>query len=273
MNYYYNRMFLLETDIAHSGSRITRNAFLKQVFDNRIDFEVNESKYVYIKIDDIELNGKKYIVGRIGKANNELISKPPEEEFAESSQINWKATNIVIDINSDPNGQFLVIQSAEKMAFPLTIAKSMTKLINDQNERFGWIIETNAVSEEGDFWKIANQYKGNISSVEFTFVTPNIFQLKNTLNEELTEAREMNNAEKLKASMSNSQNKLDIEQDNIRQGVDYISRGGGDAKIFSHGKIVYNSENLQKRVAVKSNEPITKANKSFHERLIKTLFK
>lgn len=268
MNYHLFRIFLVKRDNS-IGEMVSRNSFLKEIFGNRIDFISRGSKYVYIPIGH---HGDK-IVGRIGKSIDELVNEPPEQAFDEKLVVNWKAANIAIDTSSEKEGQILAIQKPDKFGFPTSVAKSLADHINSDFVSFGWKFEINAISSDIGFWNTVDKYKGKISRVNFVFVTPNILNLKSSLNEGLKEAREANNAQTVQIALSNSGGGLELEKENIKDGVEYVSRGGGRAKINVGNQKVYDSEEMASKVFITKDEPITKNNESFWEYLLGKLFK
>lgn len=119
------------------------------------------------------------------------------------------------------------------------------------------------------------QFAGSrsITTVQFSFITPNILGLRSALNEGLKDARDKNHARRVDISLRNDDGHLDLRAPNIKDGVEYVAKGGGTAKLKIQKKVVFDSDQTKKTIKPEEDEPLTDDNKSFWGELIKQIFK
>lgn len=250
-----------------------REDYLFYLFNQRIDFEYRKKTLVYIPIG-VEKEGYKHLlIGRIGRSIDTIENAPPESAFEERSRESWRAANVIIDIGDHSDGQKIAFQYHTKVGKPLPIAVQLIKEINKKNPDAGWFIEINLIKEKQSFWEAASKHKGEITSAEFTFVTPNILGIRSKLNEELKNARKKFYASSVMETLYNPKGNLNLEGNEIKDAVEYISEGGGKSKLKSGKKTIYNSENEGRREEIVDDEPLKKESPSTWKRILERLFK
>ena len=212
------------------------------------------------------------MLGRVGRSFQELVNEPPEQGFAETELTTWRAANFFIDTGEHTDGQKIAMQARGDVGNPLAVISSLINHLNATNEDVGWILEISPMTEPGNFWTVVRENKGELTSAIFSFVTPNVLGLRSQLNAGLKEARQNNNAHRVGITLSNENGNLDLEKQNIEDAVDYVSEGGGTAKLKRGRKTVYDSEKDEKTVGVEGDEPIMKERKSRWPEFIDRLF-
>ncbi len=107
--------------------------------------------------------------------------------------------------------------------------------------RYGYSLSIHPINKKEDFWTVINKCKGTIEEVVFDFSSPNLFNLKNELEDELKNTTKTFNTDSAAMVLRNKQGALNIPEDNplIQQSVEYISKGGGDYKIKTLGEQGY----------------------------------
>ncbi|MEC9434652.1 MAG: hypothetical protein VYD87_17235 [Pseudomonadota bacterium] len=277
MKYHYLRLFLLEID--QSGdlfdappARLDRSAYLRLAFSQRIDFEHRNNPLVFQPIGEQEVTGGAVSLGRIGRRKIETVNKPPEENFEEEEAISWRAANVLIDTRSDSEGQKVAMQFHIDVGRPLPVFVSLVNFINEVNSKHGWQIEVNVMTSTTSFWEAVNKNKGSITYVEFDFVTPNVLQLRNQLNEGLKEARQKRNAQKVRVGLQNKNGLLDLDGQEVIDAVEYVSEGGGSVKLKSGQKKIYDSEEEERAEEVEDDEPLIAGKRSTWQRISDILF-
>ena len=166
----------------------------------------------------------------------------------------------------------MAFQNHPNVGKPLPIASSLIDHINQTNIDSGWFAEINLITEKRTFWEAVNRYKGQITTAEFTFVTPNILGIRSKLNSELKDKREKHNAATVTETMNNPKGNLNLEGDDVEQSVDYISEGGGKSKLKIGKTVVYDSESEEKLVEIEEDEQLTKQNSSTWRKITSKLF-
>lgn len=278
MQYHYLRVFVLRDErfpllqLANQSPELNRTEYLQAVFSQRIDFIHRKAQLVYIPIGSEERAGAPVILGRIGRSFQELVNEPPEQGFAEAELTTWRAANFLIDTGEHTEGQKIAMQARGDVGNPLAVITSLVRHLNEVNEKAGWILEISPMTEPGNFWSVVREYKGEITAAVFNFVTPNVLGLRSQLNAGLKAARQDNNAHRVGVTLANENGNLDLEKPNIEDAVEYVSEGGGTAKLKKGRKTVYDSEKDEKRVEIEDDEPIMPEKKSRWSDFVDRLF-
>ena len=155
---------------------------------------------------------------------------------------------------------------------PLAVFVSLIGHLNRANIDSGWLLGISPMTEPNNFWEVVRKYRGRITAASFSFVTPNVLGLRSQLNAGLKDARQNNNAHRVDIGLINKKGTLELERENIQDAVEYVSEGGGMAKIKSGRKTVYNSENDERTFEVESDEPISAAGRSTWREIVSRIF-
>lgn len=110
----------------------------------------------------------------------------------------------------------------------------------------GWYINVNPMVDKSSFWEVVRANKGSITKAEFRYVAPNVLGLHSLLNERLKEYREKQNAQEVSVTLLEPKGDLNLETDDVADSIDYISEGGGSAKLSSGKKVLFDSRNSAK---------------------------
>lgn len=249
-----------------------RQQYLRRVFGQRIDFLHRQKTFIYLHLGIHESDGRSLYVGRIGRLVDAVENAPPEEGFKEVTRSSWRASNVVIDTSDQPDGQIIAFQHHYNIGRPLPIATSLIDHVNRHNQDSGWFIDINPITDKHSFWEAVRQHKGEITAAEFHFATPNILGITSNLNRELKEKRERHNATTVTETLRNPSGTLDLAGQDVEDSVEYISKGGGNAKLRSGRKVLYNSKRAEKLTEVKDDEPLTEENTSTWKKIADILF-
>jgi hypothetical protein len=279
MKYHYMRLFLLEQErpplLEATGSlppTTTRQEYLVQVFSRRIDFKHWNKTLVYVPIGIEDAEGGPIMLGRIGRPIAAVENTPPEDGFEETTHTSWRAANVLIDTRDHPDGQKLAFQYHANVGKPLPIAGSLINHINETNRDSGWLVEVNLITERQSFWDAVTRHRGEITTAEFTFVTPNILGIRSKLNDELKSKRANHNATTVTETLNNPDGNLNLNGQDVEESVDYISEGGGKSKLKVGRSVVYDSDKEEKLVEIEGDEPLTTENKSTWKIITDILF-
>lgn len=279
MKYNYLRLFLVSTErlpiLEQAGAlppRTSRQAHLEQVFSRRIDFEHRNKAFVYVPIGSVALEGGPVLLGRIGRTVTEVENEPPEAGFAERSRTSWRAANFFLDTRDHADGQKISLQSRHDVGKPLSIASSLVLHINQMYRDSGWSMEVNPLIDKATFWEAVRRHRGEITSVTFHFVTPNILRMRTELNEDLREAKRKFNARSVTQQLENPDGELNLEVPDVEDSVDYVSEGGGSVKLKSGRTTIYNSEQEEKVREVEDDERLEVNKPAAWRRLAGILF-
>ena len=279
MQYQYLRLSLAERDLplwkGHDLYRnpITRTEYLDQIFSDRIDFTVRKKSFVYVPIGRVPQSQGDILLGRIGRTVNVTETRPPENAFEEYSRENWKASNVAIDIGDHLDGQKIAFQFRQDVGKPLHVT---THLVSHLNTRYSaslqWIIQVEYIKQNRDFWEAIDRHAGEISRAEFELVTPNLFGSRGTLSEGMKRLRRRHNAVKVIGGLHNPDGDLKLQRDNLEEVVDYISKGGGHAKLKAGKTTIYDSDEKPETIRIDDDQSLHSRNVDFWHRLVRRLF-
>ena len=209
----------------------TRQDYLRHLFSQRIDFEHRKRTLVYVPIGIEERSSGPLMLGRIGRFVSSIENAPPEARFEEITRPIWRAANVIIDTRGHTDGQKVAFQHHANVGRPLPIATKLIQKINEENPHSGWLIEISPVTEVQSFWEAARRHKGEITTAEFTFTTPNVLGIRSKLNKELKRMREQHNAISVTETLRNPKGNLDLEGQEVTDSLEYISKGGGKSQV------------------------------------------
>lgn len=159
------------------------------------------------------------------------------KDFTEETVENWPQTFVLFD--NDPDVQTCYIED-RKQAFSTTkaVAKALEDAFSRQLFKYGLTIAFNAIYDEEYFWKLADRYRGKITRVEFTLVTPNMSSISKKVKALIDNVGQATDAEVTKlALVSDSKGSLylDPENETLKTLVEYSADGGGETKVKVRG--------------------------------------
>lgn len=177
-----------------------------------------------------------YIIGTLAKVTKVNIQKSPEENFETQSLESWPHVPIIINTDADPESGQSIIIGFKRSIFknPLFQLRALAKQLTQETiAAKGYELAINNISDKDDFWKHIKEYEGFISSLTFEFAAPNLFNTKDSLNDELREARDEFKITTAQIKLENSSGELSVPKNSefINQGLQYISDGGGAYRI------------------------------------------
>ena len=249
----------------------SREEYLKEAFSETFQFEIRQSAYGYAYI------GQKgsILLGRVGRLKSETIDLGPETGFAEKNENRWHAANFLLDVGDHEDGQKIAFEEISKIGSPLSITRGLIQHINSKNAEAKWEINAHAITETQDFWEAVSKYKGEITEMELSFVAPNLFGGRDKTTELLREWQRKNNMQTAAVKLHNADGALDPDSEDVRESLDIIGEGGGNAKLKTAGKTVYDSGKKAKKelISDEKNFPLSKETESRWLDLIKKLFR
>lgn len=252
MNFELYRVFVsrLETPNLLTEVKSKRDAYLK-AFSNipqPLYFNVDKQSYVFVVI---ESKDEDYIYGKIGRRASVTRTLSPEEEFSSEELEDWPTVPVFINLTDDNvRGQSVAISISRKVA--LKPLKILTALLGELEKRIlsdEYKLNINPITRRQEFWDIVKAHKGGVEEVVFSFITPNLFNSSDKMDEELKTANEEMAALGVDIKLENKENglKLDENQAFTKRAVEYVSDGGGTYTVRVKGmtRIIKNGENVK----------------------------
>lgn len=249
----------------------SREEFLRMVFGADHNFRYWQKNYFYKAFPQKSVDN--FALGVIAHEHNVTISGPPQEEFAHKDVPDWDTANVFVDVSDHSDGQKLACQSVRGIGEPVGVLRRLVDEINSRYATSDWHASINPITDQDDFWKIAERNKGNIGELDLTFVTPNIWRGQSETEKALRALQQENNAQEVEVRLRNDDKKLNPDSENVRQSIDYIAKGGGSVVLREDGqKKLYDSDSNVTVTPVDDDEPIQDASEGVIRDIINRLF-
>lgn len=259
MQFELMRLSLAETaqgslfaDPAPAGERRTREQWLRDVFSRQHEFMHRGHTFHYRPATDPgEAVPGNLLVGRIGRQIIVDENAPPEAGFEDTERPSWRASYVMIDPTSHPDGQKAAMGHLPTVGAPLAVFGALVDYLNNADAPF--TIEVHAIVPKDSFWEFVNEHSGAITWVQFEFVAPNMFGPADDYDREMRDMKEQERVQKAKMSIE-SRDGLQLYTPRVRRAVDYTEKGTGSIRAKAKNKKTYNSRAKAKRVNISNDE-------------------
>ncbi len=215
----------------------SKKELMRKLLEKTYYFDYRGSKLAYT----YERSEGDYIFAKIGKKSSIVKHASPEKNFKKEKEEDWPNCMVFINIGENPeNGQMIAFEYKRSIfQQPLKQLQEFINKINNKLLQHGLVATINPVTKEYDFWKIVEQNEGNIEELDLFFAAPNLLNIINTLNEDLKNLQEEFGITNTGVSLVNKNANLKIPKNNrlIKEGVEYITKGGGEFKFKIKGGI------------------------------------
>lgn len=233
------------------GKPILREDWLREVFSTKLEFDYRGQKFFYVPtLDEIEAP---FVAGRIGLLSRVRENEPPEAGLEDTVRDRWKAIIVLLDPRSHKDGQKVAVEFGTGVAKPLPIFTALIRHINHIRPPTPYSLEVKAISPEVSFWDFVARNEGEVTSVTFEFLAPNMFGIEDDMDKEANDLKRFEKAKKAAITIE-SDSGLDLKTDRVERTVNYTSRGGGSIKASAKHDH-FNSNDTAQRVRV-PEEPI-----------------
>jgi len=141
----------------------------------------------------------------------------------------------------------------------------------------GYTIAINPITEEKEFWKIVEENENKIEKLTFSFNSPNLFGIKNSLNEDLKDLQKEYSSTKVSLELENPDGKLNIPKNDLtKQSVEYVTKGGGQYSLKIKGKykkVISSKDNIKTKTFDDLDIHINGSNQETLFSILDTIFK
>lgn len=218
-------------------NRPKKEIFREVLKQKSLKYKASGSDLAYV----FEKEDGDYIVAKLGKKQSLKRSLPPEDGFEETIDENWPHCLVFFNLDEDPNtGQKIAFEYKSNIfKTPLVQLQDLANELNIALFSSNYAVAVHPIIEERKFWDIVKENEGKIEKVTFSFNAPNLFNLKNNLNDDLKNAQQKFGLTKATVEFENPQGKLTLsdEDEFLKQGVEYVRKGGGDFHLkLKNGK-------------------------------------
>jgi hypothetical protein len=251
-----------------SPPKVTREAWLRENLGKRITFEHRTSVFEFVPSP---VSDSPIIAGKIGRQRLVKENAPPDMGLADLHRPAWKAIDVFIDPTSHDDGQKIAIDVDQNVGKSLPVLRSFFSTVAAQQLESPYSLDVNAIADPETFWAFVKQNKGEITSVTFELIAPNMFGIRSLLDKEMTELKQKEKVKKARLTLKNEDG-LELETDRVRETANYAVEGGGEISASTKRKRKYTSKGKAKSMKVSPRQP-DEPEPSFVRRLISTLFR
>lgn len=260
-----------------ADTTITKGELISEAFGQQEEpmyYTSGESEYAYV----VHKKTGNYIYASLAKKGRVKIQHSPEEDFEIEAVDTWPRVPLLINTDSDPeNGQSIAIElNGSIFQHPHVQIRILVSELNKTIlKRKGYEMAIHPISEQNEFWDVVSRFEGSINSLEFEFSAPNLFNSTDSLNDELRDARDHFGMTKASIKVENSDGELRVPSDNnfIKQGVNYITEGGGEYKIkLKNRNIITGADSIKSKEINETELEIAASNKETLKEFCDTLF-
>lgn len=229
--------------------RNTKNTIFKKVLKKISEEGWSSSRYeLSSKIIYNEGDWFVFQLGRKKELEVTLKNLVKKEEVED-----WPASTIII--NNAQNTQAICISTnTDAFSSTSTVAKILKENLMRELVQEGLVVEVNKTFYKHEFWHMIKENAGDIYSLKFEFVSPNMANLNSELLIDLRGFRDKNNSQKtvleLAVNREVLESSIEVPEDDqdMQKMVEYVSEGAGDIilKRRSDNKTIKMNDNVRK---------------------------
>ncbi len=234
----------------------TREEYLREVFGVSRTFDFYKKPFHYAPEDQGDPNEP--IIARVGRAIVSAENLPPEKGLKESMRECWIAALVVIDPRHYDDGQKIGFEFDARVGAPNRLIEALVNAINEAMPHAAYHIEVQPISDDATFWKFAEENRGEITSLTFDFIAPNMFGSSDEISNEMKDFQKHEKAQRVKIGLQ-SKNGLNTSTPMVKNSVNYATRGGGSIVAKTKKKKTYSSTRKRKRVTVSKGSGSTES--------------
>lgn len=231
-----------------------RKKVIEDIFseNRRYEFVNNRVKYGFLVQKVI---GNK-VLARIAKEKPANLHASPLDGFAEKQEEDWPGSYLLINLDDEKetgllkqSGQVIAMQHQSVIRSPINCLRLLATKISEEILADGYDMSINPISSgPKHFWSVVDLYKDDIKKIVLKYAMPNILNLKNKVEDDLKEVRDVYKASKTAIILESETGNLKIDENNsfVKESIDYIEPGGGSYIIYSRkdGEIIKSDDNV-----------------------------
>lgn len=214
----------------------SREELIKDIFskDKEYVFKSGRAQYGFV----INYNQNGLVRAKMGRQTKKKISRSPKEKFATENVDDWPNCPVFINI-SDERNSGRTLEAGQVIAFglnfqainnPKNCLRAFADKINTSLTHDGYFLTINPIpSERKKFWTVAKEYEGQIRKLVLFYTPPNLFNIDNSLNNDLREVNKEFNTTSAQIVFENEAGSLILPENNelLKQTAEHIDSGNG----------------------------------------------
>lgn len=258
---YYFRLSLKEVGspdalgaIDFDGTPFTRERWLRVFFSAVRSFEHRSQPFTFIPADDAPTSIPSHlIVGWIARPRVVSERTPPSAGFEPTEHNSWQGALIVVDPTEHEDGQKVALELRSDVGKPLSVLRSLTSEMYIGDDPRPFDVQVHPIVEPASFWRFAEQHEYRINMLAFDVAPPNMFRGRDSFTGEMRFLRDHVRVNRVRSTLT-SETVLDVQQENIKEVIDYTERGAGTIKAKTTNNVRYNSNDHAKYEALDTEQ-------------------
>ena len=149
------------------------------------------------------------------------------------------------------DGQKVAFEEDSRVGRPTAIMDSLAAYLNRNDGPY--FFEPNPISDAETFWDFIRKNEGEVTSVTFEFIAPNMFGQADDYDKEMAAMRDEERVRRAKLQLENPDG-LALETPRVKHAVNYAARGTGSIKAKTKRHKKFNSKNRVKKSTIPQNK-------------------
>lgn len=145
----------------------------------------------------------------------------------------------------------IAVEHLSAIGRPVPTFESLANHINSRDEPY--VLEANAIVPSETFWNFVKENEGQITSIQFEFVAPNMFGEADDYDREMRDMHEIEKVQKAKLKLE-SKDALNLNTKKIQRAADYTIKGAGSIEAKTKKGKKYSSKDKAKRISIPNKE-------------------
>lgn len=200
-----------------------RNIYLRTKLSDKFTFKHSRKTYHWVP----SRTDEKYILGHVLRAHTRRHHTPPEEGGFETSSDEWQGAIVIIDPEHHADGQKIAFERDHTLGKAEAVLRSMLRQLNSREDD-PFLMIANPIFDERSFWTWAEQNDFRLKKIAFRLTTPNMFGVRNGLDEDLKELGTDGVANVSTVLDTGDRiGGINAKNDQIQEVVAYAAEGGG----------------------------------------------
>ena len=231
---------------------VTRQDIIQEVFAKGKIYNFKSGRATFGLTIDYSLNN--LVSARVGKLTSKNLRSSPDKGFEVKKVEDWPGSIVFINLSDEKEtkrtlaaGQMIGF-SVNKLAIrnPQGCLRAFADKVNETIVHKGFYLTINPMpTERKKFWAVAKEHEGNIRKVVLTYTPPNLFEIGNSLEEDLRKANNDFNTTSTQIVFENEAGSISLPENNplLKESAEWIDNGGGEYKFYlSKGKKTISNE-------------------------------
>jgi len=208
-----------------------KNEILKEILENKMEYKNMKADMIYI----FHKENDNFLHGKIGRKSSIRINIPAERDFVEKIDSDYPNCSILFNLNNNPiDGQRIAFEYNSRIfQSPEAQIKAFSNHLNSLLFGSGYAISINPIVDQRDFWEIVKRYQGKIEKLTFSYAVPNLFEIKDSLSEELKKSAEKYGSTNVNIGLENKAGLVIIPENDkfVKESIEYTGKGGGEYRL------------------------------------------